>query len=143
MVPDTAVVRFNVRVLETGQVEIVEHDINEIVRISNEIEGITAQLYGYFSSPPKMVDAATQQIQKNIETAAGELGIGVKWTQTGGACDGNKLYAAGLPNIDTLGVVGGNIHSSDEYVDLDSLTERAKLVALMLMKYASGEFELP
>ena len=58
------------------------------------------------------------------------------WISTGGACDGNNLQAAGLPTIDSLGVKGGNLHSSEEFVVLDSLTERARLTALLLMKLA-------
>jgi glutamate carboxypeptidase len=48
-----------------------------------------------------------------------------------------------LPNVDTLGVRGGHIHSSDEFVLLDSLTERARLTALLLMKLGSGELAWP
>ena len=53
---------------------------------------------------------------------------------TGGCCDGNNLYEYGLVNIDTLGVRGGKIHSPEEFVCLDSLTDRAKLSCLLLMK---------
>ena len=46
--------------------------------------------------------------------------------------------AAGLPTVDTLGPRGGELHSPREYLLLDSLTERAKLAALLLMKLAAG-----
>ena len=51
---------------------------------------------------------------------------------SGGVSDGNRLAAAGLPTLDTLGVRGGNIHSDEEFILLDSLVERAKLAAFML-----------
>jgi glutamate carboxypeptidase len=63
----------------------------------------------------------------------------LQWHATGGCCDGNNLASAGLPNVDNLGVCGGNIHTDQEYMHLDSLTERAKLSALLLMKLASGQ----
>jgi glutamate carboxypeptidase len=44
-----------------------------------------------------------------------------------------------VPNIDTLGVQGGAIHSSDEYLCVDSLVPRAKLSALLLMQLAADE----
>ena len=143
MVPDAAVVRLNVRMSQPEQIPIVENQIKEVVRLENEVDGITAQLHGFVSSPPKPIDQATQQIQKHIESAANDLKIGIQWIRSGGASDGNKMHAAGLPNIDTLGVVGGNIHSNQEYMYLESLVERAKLVALLLMNYATGEFEMP
>ena len=67
----------------------------------------------------------------------------MEWRSSGGASDGNKLAAAGLPNVDSLGVRGGNIHSPQEFIELDSLAERAKLSALLLMKLASGELPWP
>ena len=44
--------------------------------------------------------------------------------------------AAGLPNIDTLGPVGGNIHSDEEFVFVDSLVPKAKLAAMVLADFA-------
>jgi len=51
--------------------------------------------------------------------------------------------ASRLPNVDTLGVRGANIHSAEEVCYLDSFAERAQLSALLLMKLARGEFVLP
>ena len=45
--------------------------------------------------------------------------------------------------IDTLGVRGAHIHSAQEYAKLDSLVERAKLSALLLLKIAAGELPNP
>ncbi len=67
------------------------------------------------------------------------LGLDVKWKATGGCCDGNNLWSYGVPNIDTLGVRGGLIHTDQEWMAVDSLTERAKLSALHLMRLASGD----
>jgi glutamate carboxypeptidase len=72
-----------------------------------------------------------------VESCGRDLGLPIDWRDSGGASDGNKLAAAGLPNIDTLGPRGGNIHSPEEFLLLDSLVERAKLTALLLMKLAS------
>ncbi|MDP3399964.1 MAG: acetylornithine deacetylase, partial [Brevundimonas sp.] len=46
-----------------------------------------------------------------------------------------------LPNIDTLGVIGGAIHSDQEYAWPESFVERAQLSALILCKVASGEID--
>jgi glutamate carboxypeptidase len=42
--------------------------------------------------------------------------------------------------VDTLGVRGGAIHSADEYLIVDSLAERARLAALLLMRIAQAGF---
>ena len=54
---------------------------------------------------------------------------------------GVGLHAAGLPNIDTLGVLGGDIHSDQEFAWPASFVERAQLSALILCKIASGEID--
>ena len=69
------------------------------------------------------------------------LGIDFQLKPSGGCCDGNNLSHAGLSNIDTVGVRGGNIHTDKEYVFLDSLKERAKLVLLLLIKLEEGEIK--
>jgi len=59
------------------------------------------------------------------------------WKDSGGCCDGNNLAQHGLAVIDTLGVRGGNIHTADEFILLDSLVERATLSALLLADLAN------
>ena len=51
---------------------------------------------------------------------------------TGGCCDGNDLAAAGLVNVDSLGIAGGGIHSAEEFADVDSIPGRAAMVAEVL-----------
>ena len=59
--------------------------------------------------------------------------------QSGGCCDGNNLAAHGLANLDNMGVVGDAIHSDQEWMRVSSISERAKLSALLLLRLASGE----
>jgi glutamate carboxypeptidase len=51
-------------------------------------------------------------------------------------CDGNNIAACGVPVIDTMGARGGAIHSEDEFLIVDSLAERARLSALVLLRLA-------
>lgn len=142
VVPELAIIRLNVRVRDSDQVAIVQRELDRIVEKSNQLDGISCELVGYFSSPPKINDEETKTIQDQIDLVAKGQGVSTSWVSTGGASDGNKLFAAGLPNIDTLGVIGGNIHSDQEYVDLENLVPRAKLVASLLMHYASGDLPI-
>jgi len=54
-------------------------------------------------------------------------------------CDGNNIAACGVPVVDTMGVRGGSIHSADEFLITDSLSERAKLSALTIMRIAQQQ----
>jgi glutamate carboxypeptidase len=42
--------------------------------------------------------------------------------------------AAGVPVVDTMGVRGGAIHSPDEFMIPESLTERAALSAVTILR---------
>lgn len=139
VVPDLAIGRVNVRVKTVEQQANVESKFASLVEKFNQLDGILVEQFGGFSSPPKPLCSETEKLQKRIESAGKELGLPVGWRGTGGASDGNKFAAAGLPNVDTLGPLGGAIHSRDEYLIPDSLVDRAKLSALILMSYADQD----
>ena len=142
VVPDLAICRFNVRVRDDQGAAAVAGELEKLLARHRGRDGISCELHGGFSRPPKPLSAANRRLFEILAGVGAELDLEISWRPTGGCCDGNNLAAAGLPNIDSLGVRGGHIHSQREYALVDSLTERAKLSALMLMKYAAGEFSL-
>jgi len=139
VVPDLAIVRLNARVARPDDMSRIE---TELRRIASEVAGrrdVSIEVHGRFASPPKILDEPTRGLCEQIASCARELGLRVAWRSSGGASDGNKLAAAGLPVVDTMGPRGGNLHSPQEYLLLDSLAERAQLATLVLMKLAAGE----
>lgn len=136
VVPDLAIGRVNVRVKTVEQQAEAESKFEQLVDKFNQLDGISVEQFGGFTSPPKPLCAETEKLQKRIESAGEALSLPVAWRGTGGASDGNKFAAAGLPNVDTLGALGGAIHSNDEFLIPESLVERAKLSALILLSYA-------
>jgi glutamate carboxypeptidase len=144
IVPDTAVVRYNVRYVSPEQRAVVERAVAEAVAAVQAEDGLAAEPYGAFTAPPKQVGPGSAAMQGLVGRCAASLGLpAVGWRDTGGVCDGNRTAALGVPTIDTLGVRGGAIHSDREFMAIDSLAERAKLSALMLMRLASGAEPVP
>lgn len=139
IVPDLCLSRFNIR-LEKPEDEhwCLEH-INALLDAIRQRDGIQIELHGGFGRKPKVLTPANEKLFELARECGQELGMVVEWKPTGGCCDGNNLAAAGIPNIDTLGVQGGKIHSSDEYLLVDSLSKRARLSALMLFRLATAE----
>lgn len=135
-VPDLAIGRVNVRVVDNDQKKQVEEKFAALVEKYNQLDGISVEMNGEFSSPPKPIDDGVREMQARIESCGDALGMEIKWRGTGGASDGNRFAAAGLPNIDTLGPSGDHIHSDREFLIPDSLVPRAKLAALVLMSFA-------
>jgi glutamate carboxypeptidase len=136
VVPDLAVLRLNVRATTDDDAHWAGRQLTELVAAADRSAGISATLHGSFHCPPKPFDGPTRGLFDRVRACGNELGLTLTAEPTGGVCDGNKLAAAGLPTIDTLGVRGGGIHSPDEYLVVASLAERAKLTALVLTDLA-------
>lgn len=139
VVPDLAVCRINVRASDPADPPRIEQ---ELTRIADEVAArleVSARVHGGFLSPPKSLDAPTRSLLDAFADCGRELGLTLAWRPSGGASDGNKLAAAGLTVVDSLGPRGGNLHSPEEYLLLDSLPERAKLTALFLHRLAAGQ----
>ena len=143
VVPETAVVRFNVRLEQPEDADFIEKAIRHVIDEIGARDGFEAELAGGFTRPPKPMTPKLAAFFEALKATGEELGVDIAWTATGGCCDGNNIAAAGIPVIDTLGVRGAHIHSSKEYAKLDSLVERAKLSALLLLKIAAGELPNP
>jgi len=141
IVPELAIGRFNVRMLEEDDQQWITDKLAKLVAEVNMQDGLTAELTGGFTRPPKPMAPANALVFDWVKQAGQALGMDIKWKPSGGVCEGNNLWASGCPNVDTLGVRGGEIHSDREFVVLSSLSERARLSALILMKIASGEFD--
>ncbi|MCC5982102.1 MAG: hydrolase [Oceanicaulis sp.] len=140
VVPDIGVVRFNVRVGDEEDAAWVKAELARAVADTNQREGIFADLHGGFTRPPKPMSPSNLRMFEWTREAGRPIGLDIQWKDTGGVCEGNNLWASGCPNVDTLGVRGADIHSSREIAKLSSFAEKTKLSAIMLMKFAKGEF---
>lgn len=133
VVPELAVGRFNVRVTSLEDFNRIQESLKSLANVASKEEGISIELHANENNPPKPFDGKQPALFESLRRCGDQLKMKLDWKASGGACDGSRLYHAGLPNIDTLGVVGGDIHSFNEYIELDSLTKRAQLTALFIM----------
>ena len=140
VVADNAVVRFNVRVPDAQSSAWIAETVRQIAA-EPPFPGLTLDLHGGMTRAPKPMDASQSALFEAVRDAGALLGQTIAWKPSGGVCEGNNLHAAGLPNIDTLGVLGGDIHSDQEFAWPASFVERTQLSALILCKVASGEID--
>lgn len=143
VVPDLALVRLETRVASHEDRHWVEAELARLAREIGAARDLTLKLHGRFTRPPKPFDKRTEALFETVRQCGADLGQPISWRPTGGCCDGNNLAAAGLAVVDTLGVRGGAIHSPAEFLIVDSLMERAKLSALLLMRLAAGDVTPP
>lgn len=139
-VPDKAAAKVDIRIRCTEDEAWV---FTELDKIKQQFQrpGFELNLQGHFGRPAKRVDKGTTRLFHQLQTLGNSLNLNLNWQDSGGCCDGNNLAQHGLPVLDTLGVRGGNIHSEEEFILLDSLAERAALSALLIQHLAQGGLE--
>ena len=137
-VPDKAVVRLNARAPDAEGQAWALAVVDDAVHRLRQKDGIEVEVHGGFYRPPKPLNAAQERLLTSVKDTGKALDLDLSWTDTGGVCEGNNVFAAGVPNVDTLGVRGGRIHSAEEFVETDSFVERASLSALILLRLAEG-----
>ncbi|MDG2032251.1 MAG: M20/M25/M40 family metallo-hydrolase [Phycisphaerales bacterium] len=100
------------------------------------------RIHRTFNRPAKPQTEDVTAIAMAARAVAEALGGEMPFGKTGGVCDANVLQSVGLPCVDTLGIRGGNLHRRDEYVEIESLWERAALFAILMKRIAMGETDL-
>ena len=138
VVPDHAVLRFNIRPKTVEAGAHFDHALNHLLIDIQTVHDVSTHRHGGVTRPPKKVDAKAQRLFDLVRECGAELGQDIRWQSTGGVCDGNNIAACGVPVVDTMGVRGGAIHSSQEYLIVPSLAERAALSARVIERLALG-----
>lgn len=141
IVPDLAIVRFGARAPDLEAATWADQQVQRLMRESSRRDGIRAHSHGGFYRPPKPRNAAQQALFEAVAGTGQAIGLDLEFIDTGGVCEGNNIFAAGVPNVDTLGVHGGRIHSAEEYVETASFVKRGALSALLFNRLADGRID--
>ncbi|EIZ80673.1 glutamate carboxypeptidase [Novosphingobium sp. Rr 2-17] len=131
-VPDLAILHFNLRPRTPELAAEAQGLVDQIVANIGAKHDVQIHIHGHVSRPPKPISPGTQSLYNLVGTAAADLGQPMTWKDTGGVCDGNNIAACGVPVLDTMGALGGAIHSPDEFLLVPSLADRARLTALVM-----------
>lgn len=94
----------------------------------------TIEATGGVDRPPLERTALVERLYEQAGTVAQELGQELAEGGTGGGSDGNFTAALGVPTLDGLGAVGDGAHALHEHVEIDSLADRAALVAGLIAR---------
>ena len=140
IVPDDAACWGNMRCADEAAAERLQRSIAALATPDDALPRVAVDQI--INRPSKPLTHAVRELAEAARTVAQDLGQQLPFGKTGGVCDGNIMQAAGLPTIDTLGVRGGNLHRTDEFIELASLVERAQLLAVLLAHIARGDVHI-
>jgi glutamate carboxypeptidase len=138
VVPDLAILRVNLRPRmpedEQNARELIDSSVAQLI-VAHEVQ---VEVQGSFGRPPKPLTPQAEGLFNLVKQAGADLDQAISWQPSGGVCDGNNIAACGVPVVDTMGVRGGKIHSMEEFLIVESLSERAALSALTILRLAEG-----
>lgn len=121
VVPALGRIKVDVRVESADEKDRVEAAMAAL----NPVDpGSTIEVSGAINRPP-MPESASDQLMP----IAREVAPGIEGYAVGGGSDGNFTAAIGVPTLDGLGAVGGGAHADHEFVVVDTMPERAMLIA--------------
>jgi glutamate carboxypeptidase len=126
VIPQFTEAYIDTRMVTMRQMEQIERSLGELHPF---IPGAKVNVRHNHSRPPMERNEAAYLQAKRIGEA---LGVTVREDGSGGGSDGNFTAAMGIPTLDGMGPQGDGLHALDEHVVINSLPERATLVAGIL-----------
>ena len=114
-----------------------EKAVNIIQRIVDTcyVEGTKSTFLIENNRPPMECTEGNLALFEQINGIAKANGLGeFKARVAGGGSDSAYSVIAGIPTVCSMGIFGGNEHTTREHAVIDSLIPRAKLVALSILE---------
>ena len=129
VIAEQAVAQIDVRVTRAADARRLGRKFRALRPI---LRGAKLEIRGGVDRPPMERTAGVVWLLRMAESLAGQMGLEVKESFTGGGSDGNFTAAIGTPTLDGLGGAGAGAHTRGEFVFVDSLPRRAALLAQLL-----------
>jgi glutamate carboxypeptidase len=89
---------------------------------------------GGMNRPPMERTPAIRKLFELARVCAGEIGVKLEESSTGGGSDGNFTAALGIPTLDGLGGVGEGAHAPNESILVNRIADRTALLAMLLSR---------
>jgi glutamate carboxypeptidase len=115
--------------------ENLDDGIALMMALQGEVNGVIFEVERGVTRPVWQPDQpGTRAIFNIAKDLAQELGFELKGRSHGGGSDANFTGAMGIASLDSLGVLGDGLHTLNEHIFIDSLAQRARLMAGLLTR---------
>ena len=129
-VPAFAAAQIDARAASLAEADRIDRGLRELAPI---IDGCSLAVSGGFNRPPMERTPAVADLFARARAIGLGIGLDLGEGSTGGGSDANFTAALGVPTLDGLGVRGAGAHADHEHILIDSLPERAALLATLLL----------
>ena len=133
VIPDLATATADVRAMTAEEFDRVEKDLALLAQKKlipdTEVKAVLVR-----SFPPMPKNPKTDALAGRAQSIYADLGLRLTLEGSGGAADSSLSAGAGTPTLDGFGIVGGNTHTPEEYIEVDSIVPRLYLLTRLLME---------
>lgn len=112
----------------------LDHGVAAIEALQGEENGVDFIVSRGVTRPVWTPTPGTMQLYDLARKICTDIGFDLTAGSAGGGSDGNFTGAMGIPTLDSIGVRGKGLHTLNEHIQIDSLAERAKLAAALMME---------
>lgn len=127
--PDYAQIKIDVRFVSEDFIPKFTKQIEDIAA-RTYVPGTTTVLTGGASFKPMRTTDGVKRLFALVKDTYAQMGLGEPYEKVvGGGADSAYTVIAGVPTVCAMGVKGGRNHSPEEYAVVETLFERAKLLA--------------
>ena len=132
-VPGQAKIVVDVRYLEPALLPDIRRQIQEVVA-KTYVPGTTTSLVEIPGIAPMKRTSGGDALFSLVKKTYEEMGLGTPYAKlVGGGSDSAYSVIAGVPTVCAMGVKGGRNHSPEEFAIVETLFERAKLLAACII----------
>ena len=133
VIPDQATAKADVRAALPEEFDRIEKDLARVSanKLIPDTEVKTSLLRGL---PPMPQTPESDKLVAIAQGIYAELGRTLTIEGSGGAADASLSAGVGTPTLDGFGIVGGNIHTPEEYAEVESVAPRIYLLSRMIME---------
>ena len=127
----------------TGHIDLRFPDDEDGAQAMEEIQKIVDHVYVPGTVASLTIEGEFRPMYENEQTlavfdlyraAAQEIGFEVGHEPTGACSESGFAQATGAPTLCAVGPVGGNAHTAEEYIEVDTMVPRALAAALTVLR---------
>lgn len=134
VIPAAASAYIDTRVLTVRALNSIKEGLNNL---QPHIPGAKVWVEEIHAREPMEHNDQMKRSFAQVKAIGEAIGVTVREDGSGGGSDGNITAAMGIPTLDGLGPQGDGLHAVHEHVVINSLPQRAALIAAMLRDWVS------
>jgi glutamate carboxypeptidase len=129
VIPERARAVLDLRALRVSDMRSLERRLHSLRSFHR---GARLEITGGFDRPP-LERKMSATLFARAKSLANQMNLSLGECTAGGGSDGNFTAALGIPTLDGLGAVGDGAHSHREHIVINTMPQRAALLAALLV----------